>query len=181
MNFPLQDALHYLESLRSSHPELGEWYNSLASAYSQARIVRRSGRFPLCKEVAHYYGHGVLHHNLKPQNLLLDYPYYDGHGKLTFSRNEVECEQLVRIPKGAGQSVPFNVYVWHKRNNSYLVACRTEKSLPVEAVTYVPDCDLYKGRRRYYQRLGARYDARNLGVRVGENSNKEALGTYSTR
>ncbi|PNX58569.1 26S proteasome non-ATPase regulatory subunit 13-like protein [Trifolium pratense] len=28
-------ALQYLESLRSSHPELGDWYNSLADLYQK--------------------------------------------------------------------------------------------------------------------------------------------------
>ncbi|KAI5383493.1 hypothetical protein KIW84_070755 [Lathyrus oleraceus] len=141
--------------------------------------------FQLCKEVAHYYSHSVLHYDLKPQNLLLDQPYYDDHGKLTFSSNLQVTKTNTNGPAAETkwnannsygslkESLPLHVYVRHKRNNSYLVACRTKKSLPAEVVTYVLDCDLY-------ERLSARYNARNLGVRVGENSNREALGSCST-
>ncbi|KAK7252087.1 hypothetical protein RIF29_35801 [Crotalaria pallida] len=88
--------------------------------------------------------------------------------------NEVECEQLVWVPKRAGQSVPFNTYVW--RRGTIPIWWGAElKITAAEAEIYVSDCDPYKGSVQYYQRLSKRYDARNLGTRAVENSNRKAL------
>lgn len=87
--------------------------------------------------------------------------------------NEVECEQLVWIPKKAGQSVPFNTYIW--RRGTIPIWWGAElKITAAEAEIYVSD-DPYKGSLQYYQRLSKRYDARNLDVGVGGSQNRKAL------
>lgn len=84
--------------------------------------------------------------------------------------NEVECEQLVWVPKKAGQSVPFNTYIW--RRGTIPIWWGAElKMTAAEAEIYVSD-DPYKGSAQYYKRLGERYDARNLDVAVGGNQKK---------
>ncbi|KAI3468569.1 hypothetical protein Pfo_025232 [Paulownia fortunei] len=88
--------------------------------------------------------------------------------------NEVECEQLVWVPKRAGQSVPFNTYIW--RRGTIPIWWGAELKLTAaEAEIYVSDRDPYKGSAQYYQRLSERYDARNLDVTVGGNLKKSAL------
>ncbi|XP_061373421.1 probable phosphoinositide phosphatase SAC9 isoform X2 [Gastrolobium bilobum] len=88
--------------------------------------------------------------------------------------NEVECEQLVWVPKRVGQSVPFNTYVW--RRGTIPIWWGAElKITAAEAEIYVSDCDPYKGSVQYYQRLSKRYDARNLDIHAGENANRKAL------
>ncbi|AES90288.2 putative WW domain, SAC domain-containing protein [Medicago truncatula] len=88
--------------------------------------------------------------------------------------NEVECEQLVWVPKRAGQSVPFNTYVW--RRGTIPIWWGAElKITAAEAEIYVSDCDPYKGSVQYYERLSKRYDTRNLNIRAGETSNRKAL------
>ncbi|KAM3750124.1 hypothetical protein ACB098_04G013800 [Castanea mollissima] len=68
--------------------------------------------------------------------------------------NEVECEQLVWIPKRAGQSVPFNTYIW--RRGTIPIWWGAElKITAAEAEIYVSD-DPYKGSLQYYQRLSKR-------------------------
>lgn len=84
--------------------------------------------------------------------------------------NEVECEQLVWVPKKAGQSVPFNTYIW--RRGTIPIWWGAElKITAAEAEIYVSG-DPYKGSAEYYKRLGERYDARNLDVAVGSNQKK---------
>lgn len=88
--------------------------------------------------------------------------------------NEVECEQLVWVPKRAGQSVPFNTYVW--RRGTIPIWWGAElKITAAEAEIYVSGRDPYKGSSQYYQRLSKRYDARNLDVGVGGSQNRKAL------
>ncbi|XP_022722019.1 probable phosphoinositide phosphatase SAC9 isoform X4 [Durio zibethinus] len=88
--------------------------------------------------------------------------------------NEVECEQLVWVPKRAGQSVPFNTYIW--RRGTIPIWWGAElKITAAEAEIYVSDWEPYKGSSQYYQRLSKRYDARNLDVGVGENQRKKAF------
>ncbi|KAI3826704.1 hypothetical protein L1987_00756 [Smallanthus sonchifolius] len=87
--------------------------------------------------------------------------------------NEIECEQLVWVPKRSGQNVPFNMYIW--RRGTIPIWWGAElKMTAAEAAIYVSDRDPYKGSARYYQRLSKRYDARNLGV-AGSNQNKSGL------
>lgn len=75
--------------------------------------------------------------------------------------NEVECEQLVWVPKRAGQSVPFNSYLW--RRGTIPIWWGAElKMTAAEAEIYVADRDPYKGSAEYYQRLTKRYDKRNM-------------------
>ncbi|KAL3635791.1 putative phosphoinositide phosphatase sac9 [Castilleja foliolosa] len=88
--------------------------------------------------------------------------------------NEVECEQLVWVPKRAGQSVPFTTYIW--RRGTIPIWWGAELKLTAaEAEIYVSDREPYKGSAEYYQRLSQRYDARNLDVLVGGNQKKSAL------
>lgn len=88
--------------------------------------------------------------------------------------NEVECEQLVWVPKKAGQSIPFNTYIW--RRGTIPIWWGAElKITAAEAEIYVSDRDPYKGSTQYYQRLSKRYDARNFDVAVGVNQKRKAL------
>ncbi|XP_057802025.1 probable phosphoinositide phosphatase SAC9 isoform X2 [Salvia miltiorrhiza] len=88
--------------------------------------------------------------------------------------NEVECEQLVWIPKRAGQSAPFTTYIW--RRGTIPIWWGAELKLTAaEAEIYVSDRDPYKGSSEYYQRLSQRYDARNLEGAVGGSQKKSAL------
>ncbi|XP_028782790.1 probable phosphoinositide phosphatase SAC9, partial [Neltuma alba] len=88
--------------------------------------------------------------------------------------NEVECEQLVWVPKRAGQSVPFNTYVW--RRGTIPIWWGAELKLTAaEAEIYVSNCDPYRGTVQYYQRLSKRYDTRNLHIAASENPRRKAL------
>lgn len=88
--------------------------------------------------------------------------------------NEVECEQLVWVPKRAGQSVPFNTYIW--RRGTIPIWWGAElKITAAEAEIYVADRDPYKGSAQYYQRLSKRYDSRNLDATVGSDQKKNAF------
>ncbi|KAL5784249.1 hypothetical protein ACOSQ2_006641 [Xanthoceras sorbifolium] len=88
--------------------------------------------------------------------------------------NEVECEQLVWVPRRTGQSVPFNTYIW--RRGTIPIWWGAElKITAAEAEIYVSDQDPYKGSAQYYQRLSKRYDARNLDVPVGESQKNKAF------
>ncbi|KAL6545241.1 hypothetical protein OROGR_009115 [Orobanche gracilis] len=82
--------------------------------------------------------------------------------------NEVECEQLVWVPKRVGQSVPFNTYIWQRGTIPIWWGAEL-KLTAAEAEIYVSDRDPYRGSSEYYQRLSQRYDARNLDVAVGGN------------
>lgn len=87
--------------------------------------------------------------------------------------NEVECEQLVWVPKKAGPSVPFNTYIW--RRGTIPIWWGAElKLMAAEAEIYVADRDPYKGSPQYFQRLSKRYDARNLDATGGGNQRKIA-------
>ncbi|XP_047317459.1 probable phosphoinositide phosphatase SAC9 [Impatiens glandulifera] len=88
--------------------------------------------------------------------------------------NEVECEQLVWIPKKEGQSIPFNTYIW--RRGTIPIWWGAElKMTAAEAEIYVSQRAPYKGSIQYYQRLSTRYDTRNLDVCVSESQNKNAM------
>ncbi|KAK9058388.1 hypothetical protein SSX86_023230 [Deinandra increscens subsp. villosa] len=87
--------------------------------------------------------------------------------------NEIECEQLVWVPKRSGQNVPFNIYIW-RRGTIPMWWGSELKMTAAEATIYVSDRDPYKGSARYYQRLSKRYDTRNLGV-ASANQNKSGL------
>lgn len=79
--------------------------------------------------------------------------------------NEVECEQLVWIPKRGTQSIPFNTYTW--RRGTIPIWWGAElKMTAAEAEIFVSDRDPYKGSAEYYQRLGKRYDARELDAAI---------------
>ncbi|CAK7322473.1 unnamed protein product [Dovyalis caffra] len=86
--------------------------------------------------------------------------------------NEVECEQLVWVPKRTGQSVPFNTYIW--RRGTIPIWWGAElKMTAAEAEIYVSDQDPYKGSSQYYQRLSKRYDARSSDIAVGQGQKKK--------
>ncbi|CAN1788323.1 Probable phosphoinositide phosphatase SAC9 [Linum perenne] len=88
--------------------------------------------------------------------------------------NEVECEQLVWVPKKSAQSVPFNTYIW--RRGTIPIWWGAElKMTAAEAEIYVSDRSPYKGSLDYYNRLSKRYDARNLDVGLGEGQKKKAF------
>ncbi|XP_057992420.1 probable phosphoinositide phosphatase SAC9 isoform X2 [Hevea brasiliensis] len=88
--------------------------------------------------------------------------------------NEVECEQLVWVPKKTGQSVPFNTYIW--RRGTIPIWWGAElKITAAEAEIYVSDRDPYKGSSQYYQRLSKRYDARSLDATFEEGQKKKAF------
>ncbi|KAL8139070.1 hypothetical protein V2J09_005071 [Rumex salicifolius] len=85
--------------------------------------------------------------------------------------NEVECEQLVWVPKGAGQSVPFNTYIW-RRGTIPMWWGAELKITAAEAEIYVAEYEPYKGSAQYYQRLSRRYDTRNFNLVSGGNQKK---------
>ncbi|TYI11992.1 hypothetical protein ES332_A09G245500v1 [Gossypium tomentosum] len=88
--------------------------------------------------------------------------------------NEVECEQLVWVPKRAGQSVPFNTYIW--RRGTIPIWWGAElKMTAAEAEIYVSNREPYRGSSQYYQRLSKRYDSRNLDVGVAQNQKPKAF------
>ncbi|XP_015578272.1 probable phosphoinositide phosphatase SAC9 isoform X2 [Ricinus communis] len=88
--------------------------------------------------------------------------------------NEVECEQLVWVPKRTGQSVPFNTYIW--RRGTIPIWWGAElKITAAEAEIYVSDRDPYKGSSQYYQRLSRRYDARSFDATFGGSQKKKAF------
>ncbi|XP_077213953.1 sacI homology domain-containing protein / WW domain-containing protein [Tasmannia lanceolata] len=88
--------------------------------------------------------------------------------------NEVECEQLVWIPRRTGQSVPFSTYIW--RRGTIPIWWGAELKLTAaEAEIYVSARDPYRGSLQYYQRLSRRYGAHNLGVSIGGNQKKNTL------
>ncbi|XP_072998445.1 probable phosphoinositide phosphatase SAC9 [Typha latifolia] len=78
--------------------------------------------------------------------------------------NEVECEQLLWIPRRGGQDVPFASYIW--RRGTIPIWWGAELKLAsVEAEIYVSKQDPYRGSLQYYQRLSRRY-----GTRISESS-----------
>lgn len=88
--------------------------------------------------------------------------------------NEVECEQLVWVPKSAGQSVPFTTYIW--RRGSIPIWWGAElKITAAEAEIYVAEQDPYKGSAEYYERLSRRYDARNFIMAIGGTQKKNPV------
>nr|XP_017235190.1 PREDICTED: probable phosphoinositide phosphatase SAC9 isoform X2 [Daucus carota subsp. sativus] len=87
--------------------------------------------------------------------------------------NEVECEQLVWIPKKSSQSVPFNTYIW-RRGTIPMWWGAELKMTAAEAEIYVSERDPYKGSAQYYQRLSKRYDTRDIEI-VGGTEKKSGL------
>ncbi|XP_042477726.1 probable phosphoinositide phosphatase SAC9 [Macadamia integrifolia] len=86
--------------------------------------------------------------------------------------NEVECEQLVWVPRRSGQSVPFNRYLW--RRGTIPIWWGAElKITAAEAEIYVSSSHPYKGSLQYYQRLSRRYDAQNLEITAAVSQNKK--------
>ncbi|XP_074320101.1 putative phosphoinositide phosphatase SAC9 [Silene latifolia] len=88
--------------------------------------------------------------------------------------NEVECEQLVWVPKKASQSVAFSTYVW-RRGTIPMWWGAELKITAAEAEIYVAEHDPYRGSAEYYQRLSKRYDARNFNMTGGGSQKKNPL------
>ncbi|XP_010278654.1 PREDICTED: probable phosphoinositide phosphatase SAC9 [Nelumbo nucifera] len=87
--------------------------------------------------------------------------------------NEVECEQVVWVPRKTGQSIPFNVYIW--RRGTIPIWWGAElKITAAEAEIYVSD-NPYKGSLQYYQRLSKRYGGCNSDATPGVNQKKSSL------
>ncbi|GAB2293209.1 Probable phosphoinositide phosphatase sac9 [Dionaea muscipula] len=85
--------------------------------------------------------------------------------------NEVECEQLVWVPKKASQSVPFSTYIW--RRGTIPIWWGAElKITAAEAEIYVAEHEPYKGSAQYYKRLSQRYDTRNFNLASSGNQKK---------
>ncbi|VFQ87587.1 unnamed protein product [Cuscuta campestris] len=82
--------------------------------------------------------------------------------------NEVECEQLVWIPRKPSQTVPFNTYVWRRGTIPIWWGAELKTMTATEAEIFVSDHDPYNGSAQYYQRLSKRYDARNLYVSANQ-------------
>ncbi|TYJ44804.1 hypothetical protein E1A91_A02G009400v1 [Gossypium mustelinum] len=88
--------------------------------------------------------------------------------------NEIECVQLVWVPKRTDQSVPFNTYTW--RRGTIPIWWGAElKITAAEAEIYVSDRHPYKGSLQYFQRLSKRYDTRTLDGDTEENQSKKAF------
>ncbi|KAL8150339.1 hypothetical protein V2J09_020147 [Rumex salicifolius] len=78
--------------------------------------------------------------------------------------NEVECEQLVWVPKKAGNSVPFATYIWRRGTIPIWWGAQLKKITSTEAKIYVADHQPYKGATQYYQRLSRRYEAHKNNI-----------------
>ncbi|KAL9254486.1 putative phosphoinositide phosphatase SAC9 [Drosera capensis] len=77
--------------------------------------------------------------------------------------NEVECEQVVWVPRKTDQSVPFSTYIW--RRGTIPIWWGAElKITAAEAEIYVAEHEPYRGSAQYYKRLSKRYDARKFGL-----------------
>ncbi|KAJ1271552.1 hypothetical protein BS78_06G135800 [Paspalum vaginatum] len=74
--------------------------------------------------------------------------------------NEVECEQLVWVPRKGGQRVPFSSYIWRRGTIPIWWGAEIKTAMSVEAEIYVAD-DPYNGSLQYYQRLSRRYSNRS--------------------
>ncbi|MCL7028352.1 hypothetical protein MKW94_003528 [Papaver nudicaule] len=88
--------------------------------------------------------------------------------------NEVECEQLVWVPKRVGQSVPFNTYIW-RRGTIPMWWGAELKMTAAEAEIYISARDPYKGSSQYYQRLSTRYGTCNIGENVGSSQYRKSM------
>lgn len=88
--------------------------------------------------------------------------------------NEVECEQLIWVPRRTGQSVPFSTYIW--RRGTIPIWWGAELKLTAaEAEIYVRDKEPYRGSLQYYQRLSRRYGPHNLDAATGVDQKKNPL------
>ncbi|KAF8722092.1 hypothetical protein HU200_022728 [Digitaria exilis] len=79
--------------------------------------------------------------------------------------NEVECEQLVWVPRKGGQHVPFNSYIWRRGTIPIWWGAEIKNAVSVEAEIYVAD-DPYNGSLQYYQRLSRRYGNKSSEANV---------------
>ncbi|CAM8897025.1 unnamed protein product [Rhodiola kirilowii] len=88
--------------------------------------------------------------------------------------NEVECEQLVWVPKQSDQYVPFSTYIW-RRGTIPMWWGAELKMTAAEAEIYVCEQNTYKGSLQYYERLSKRYHAQNLDASTPVNQKRNAL------
>ncbi|KAF6171493.1 hypothetical protein GIB67_018017 [Kingdonia uniflora] len=89
--------------------------------------------------------------------------------------NEVECEQLVWVPRRSGQSVPFNTYIWRRGTIPIWWGAELKTVTAAEAEIYVSNRDPYKGSSQYYERLSKRYSSSNLNINNVVNHKKSPL------
>ncbi|XP_042436700.1 probable phosphoinositide phosphatase SAC9 isoform X2 [Zingiber officinale] len=78
--------------------------------------------------------------------------------------NEIECEQLVWVPRQAGQSVTFSSYRW--RRGTIPIWWGADLKIATEAEIYVSAKDPYRGSVQYYERLSRRYGPQNSELDV---------------
>ncbi|KAL5972948.1 putative phosphoinositide phosphatase sac9 [Asimina triloba] len=88
--------------------------------------------------------------------------------------NEVECEQLVWLPRKTGQSIAFSTYIW-RRGTIPIWWGADLKLTAAEAEIYVRDRDPYRGSLQYYQRLSRRYGSQKSNVTITSNQKKSPL------
>ncbi|OEL28911.1 putative phosphoinositide phosphatase SAC9 [Dichanthelium oligosanthes] len=79
--------------------------------------------------------------------------------------NEVECEQLVWVPRKGGQRIPFSSYIWRRGTIPIWWGAEIKNAVSVEAEIYVAD-DPYNGSLQYYQRLSRRYGNKSSEANV---------------
>lgn len=79
--------------------------------------------------------------------------------------NEVECEQLVWVPRKGGQRIPFSSYIWRRGTIPIWWGAEIKNAVSVEAEIYVAN-DPYNGSLQYYQRLGKRYGNKSSEANV---------------
>ncbi|CAL5013070.1 unnamed protein product [Urochloa decumbens] len=79
--------------------------------------------------------------------------------------NEVECEQLVWVPRKAGQRIPFSSYIWRRGTIPIWWGAEIKNAVSMEAEIYVAD-DPYNGSLQYYQRLSRRYGNKSSEANV---------------
>lgn len=79
--------------------------------------------------------------------------------------NEVECEQLVWVPRKGGQRIPFSSYIWRRGTIPIWWGAEIKNAVSVEAEIYVAN-DPYNGSLQYYQRLGRRYGNKSSEANV---------------
>ncbi|RLM92305.1 putative phosphoinositide phosphatase SAC9 [Panicum miliaceum] len=79
--------------------------------------------------------------------------------------NEVECEQLVWVPRKGGQCIPFSSYIWRRGTIPIWWGAEIKNAVSVEAEIYVAD-DPYNGSLQYYQRLSRRYGNKSSEANV---------------
>lgn len=109
--------------------DLKKWMdrNGKGPAHPLPKHIIKNIMYQLCKGLAHCHKHGVMHRDLKPQNLLVDDPK-DGHGQLLI--------KVADLGLGRAFSIPLKSYtheivtLWYRAPEVLLGA--THYSMPVD-------------------------------------------------